>query len=120
MTPLTEYTKNGFYYQLVDRQGDWVIFRQSGKENSKAPFDVGMAWEVFKIHISKECEMLVKNAEGKEVLVKFAPKECGPSNEQFGAGAWSCHSLVRAYEKRAEAMAREIENKEKRDARNKI
>jgi hypothetical protein len=119
MEPLINYTKNKFYYQLVERRGDWAIFRQSAKPDSTAPFDVGMAWEVFKIHVSKEAEMLVKNAEGEELLVKFAPKECAPSNEQFGNGAWSCCSLKRAYEKLEEAIENEKRNKERREKREK-
>jgi hypothetical protein len=117
LTPLTSYTKNKFYYQLVERHGDWVVFRQSAKPDSTAPFDVGMAWEVFKIHVSKEAEMLVKNDEGEKVLVKFAPKECAPSNEQFGNGAWSCCSLKRAREKLEEAIENEKRNKERREKR---
>jgi hypothetical protein len=119
MEPITEYTKNHFYYQLVERRDNWVIFRQSTVKDSKAPFNVGMAWEVFRVKISKEAEMLVKNAEGKEVLVKFEPKECAPSNEEFGHNAWSCPSLERAYEKLEEAMENESVNKERREARNK-
>jgi hypothetical protein len=104
MEPLQKYTKNGFYYQLVDRVGDWAIFRQSGKQDSDAPFDVGMAWEVFRIKVSKEAEMKVKNKEGEIVIVKFAPKECPPGDEAFGRGrAWSCPSLKRAKEKLQEA-----------------
>ena len=99
LTPLTEYTKNGFYYQLVERQGDWAIFRQSTVKDSTAPLNVGMAWEVFKVKVSKEAEMLVKDADGKEVLVKFAPKECAPGNEDFGKTAYSCNSLERAKQK---------------------
>ena len=100
MEQIKEYVKNGFYYQLVERENDWVIFRQSTVKDSTSPFHLGMAWEVFKIHVSKEAEMLVKNAEEEEILVKFEPKECPPSNEQFGRGrAWSCPSLERAREK---------------------
>ena len=115
LTPLTEYTKNGFYYQLVERQGDWAIFRQSTIKDSTAPFNVGMAWEVFKIKVSKEAEMTVKNEEGQDVVVKFAPKECAPSNESFGNGAWSCPTLKRAKEKLAEAIENENTNKLKRE-----
>lgn len=116
---LKEYTKNGFHYQLVERRGDWVIFRQGTTKDSTLPMDVGMAWEVFKIHVSKEAEMLVENAEGEKVLVKFAPKECAPSNEDFGRGkAWSCHSLKRAREKIVEAIGNERINKERKDLRN--
>ena len=114
MDKLEYYVKNGFYYELVDRKGDWVIFKQRLEKGRGC-----LAFEVFKIHISKEMDGTFKNKVGEEIIVKFAPKECGPSNEAFGASAWSVKTLERAYEKRAEAMAREIENKEKRDARNK-
>jgi len=118
MEQLTNYVKNGFYYQLVERRGDWVIFKQcANKPKPNSDPNCAMAWEVFRIHVSKECEMLVKNKEGKEVLVKFAPKECGPSNEDFGSKAWSCNSLRRAREKLDEAMCNEAINKERREAR---
>jgi hypothetical protein len=117
MEPLTNYQKNGFYYQLVERQGDWAIFRQSTVKDSTAPLNVGMAWEVFKIKVSKEAEMLVKGADGNEVLVKFAPKECAPPNEAFGSYAWSCPTLKRAKEKLQEAIKNEKINKERREAR---
>lgn len=115
MEPLKSYVKNGFYYQLVERQGDWAIFRQSTVKDSTAPLDMGMAWEVFKIKVSKEAEMLVKDADGKETLVKFAPKECAPSNESFGSHAWSCPTLKRAREKLREAIEKEKSNKQNRE-----
>jgi hypothetical protein len=104
MEPLKSYQKNSFYYQLVERSGDWAIFRQSAKPDSTAPFDVGMAWEVFRIKVSKEAEMKVKNKEGEVVVVKFAPKECPPGDEAFGKWAWSCNSLARAREKLREVI----------------
>jgi hypothetical protein len=116
LAPLKEYQKNGFYYQLVERRGDWVIFKQCAQIPTPDP-NKAMAWEVFKIHVSKEAEMMVKNKEGEQVLVKFEPKECGPSNEQFGNGAYSCHSLARAYEKLEECIQNEAENKLRREAR---
>lgn len=112
MESLKNYTKNGFYYQLVERQGDWAIFRQSTVKDSTSPMDIGIAWEVFKIKVSKECEAMMGG-----VLVKFEAKECPPSNESFGNGAWSCHTLERAREKLAEAIKNEALNKEKREAR---
>ncbi len=115
MEQITNYVKNGFHYQLVERRGDWVIFRQSAKKDSTAPFGVGMAWEVFRIKVSKGGEMTVKGADGQPVVVKFEPKECPPSDESFGSGVWSCHSLLRAYEKLAEAIESEKINKERRD-----
>lgn len=114
LIPLTTYTKNSFHYQLVERRGDWAIFRQSAKKDSTAPLDVGMAWEVFRIKVSKGGEMTVKGADGP-VVVKFEPKESPPSDESFGSGAWSCCSLSRAYEKLAEAIESEKVNKERRD-----
>jgi len=104
MEPLKSYQKNGFYYQLVERSGDWVIFRQSTQPDSSAPFDVGMAWEVFRIKVSKEGEMKVKDKDGNETVVKFLPKECPPGNEEFGTNAYSCHSLARAREKLKELI----------------
>jgi hypothetical protein len=109
MSPLTEYTKNGFYYQLVERKGDWVIFRQSTVKDSTAPFDVGMAWEVFKIKVSKEGEMWVTDKEGNKSLIKFEAKECAPGNEDFGRNAFSCPTLKRAREKLEEAIKHEEE-----------
>lgn len=114
LIPLTNYTKNGFYYQLVERQGDWAIFRQSGKKDSTAPLDVGMAWEVFRIKTSKGGEMTVKNKEGESVTVKFEPKECAPGDNDFGFSAWSCPTLARAREKMAERIAAEHEREEKK------
>jgi hypothetical protein len=121
MEPLTNFIKNGFHYQLVTRKGDWAIFKQClNKPLLESDPSKGMAWEVFKIHVSKEAEMLVKNVEGKEILIKFEPKECGPSNEDFGRhNAWSCPSLSRAYEKLEEAMLNEQVNKDRREARSK-
>lgn len=118
LTPLTEYTKNGFYYQLVERQGDWAIFRQSTVKDSTSPLDRGMAWEVFKIKVSKEAEWEVTDKEGNKTLLKVEPKECAPSNEEFGRGsAWSCPSLTRAREKLREAIENEKVNKERRETR---
>jgi hypothetical protein len=117
LTPLTEYQKNSFHYQLVERRGDWAIFRQSGKKDSTAPFDVGMAWEVFKIKVSKYAEWTVTDKDGNKTLLKAEPKECAPSDESFGHYAWSCHTLKRAYEKLEEAMLNEQANKDRREAR---
>jgi len=119
MEPLKSYTKNGFYYQLVEREGDWAIFRQSTQPDSKAPLNVGMAWEVFRVYVSKEAEMLVENKEGEKVLVKFAPKECAPSNESFGKNAWSCPTLARAREKLREAIENEKINKQRKENKGK-
>jgi hypothetical protein len=116
MEPLMNFQKNGFHYQLVERRGDWAIFKQCAQTPTPDP-KCAMAWEVFRIHVSKEAEMLVKNKEGEQVLVKFEPKECGPSNEQFGNNAFSCNSLQRAYEKLEECIQNEAENKLRRDAR---
>lgn len=113
MDQIQTYTKNGFYYQLVERQGDWGIFRQSTVKDSTAPLNVGMAWEVFKIKVSKEGEAIMNG-----VLVKFEAKECAPSNEEIGRGhAWSCPTLKRAQEKLAEAIEKEKLTEERREAR---
>ncbi len=118
MEPLTTFVKNHFHYQLVERRGDWVIFKQCmHKPELNSDPNKAMAWEVFKIHVSKEMEGAFKNKEGEEIIVKFEPKECGPSNEDFGSKAWSCNSLRRAYEKLEEAIQNEAVNKERREAR---
>ena len=115
MTTLTNFQKNGFYYQLVDRKGDWVIFRQSTRPDSKAPFNVGMAWEVFKIKVSKYAEWLVTDKEGNKTLLKVEPKECAPGDNDFGHSAFSCHTLKRAYQKLEECIQNEAENKLRRE-----
>lgn len=119
MEPIVNYTKNGFYYQLVKRQGDWAIFRQSTVKDSTAPLDVGVAWEVFKIKVSKEAEWEVTDKAGNKTLLKVEPKECAPSNEEIGRGrAWSCPTLKRAREKLAEAIENEKLNKQNRENKN--
>jgi hypothetical protein len=116
---LTNYTKNGFYYQLVERQGDWAIFRQSSKKDSTTPLDVGMAWEVFKIKVSKGGDMKVKDKDGNPLIIHCEPKECPPGDEMFGSNGWSCHTLARAREKMAERMAAEQEREEEKNRRSK-
>jgi hypothetical protein len=113
---LTNYTKNGFYYQLVERQGDWAIFRQAANRDSELPFDIGMSWEVFKIKVSKGGDMKVKDKEGNPLIIHCEPKECSPGDEMFGRGsAWSCPTLKRAREKLKEAIQNEAQNKERRE-----
>ena len=117
MEQIRNYTKNGFYYQLVERRGDWAIFRQSGTKDSTAPFDVGMAWEVFKVKVSKYAEWTVTDKEGNKTLLKVEPKECAPGDNDFGHSAFSCPTLKRAYERLAESIENDKMNKERREAR---
>lgn len=86
MKPLPNtYSKNGFHYELVVRDGPYAIFKQRLRPGAGC-----LAYEVIKIKCLKEAVMFGRTIEAHEV---------GPSNEDFGKSGWTYPTLARAKEK---------------------
>ena len=94
MKTLTEYTKNGYRFTLVKRQGNIAIFRG---EYIEAPSIAGH-FEVIRI----------QSHNGREVHGKWCePTEYPPSNNQWGADGFTCMRRERAEERFAELVEKE-------------
>jgi len=84
MKKLTNYSKNGYNFTIVSRDGDIAIFHgKSAKSESES-------WEVIRI----------QSHDGRVINGQsFLPAEYGPSNEQFGSKGWSMPSEDSAWAK---------------------
>lgn len=82
-TPLGDsFSKNGFHYEQILRDGNWAIFKQRLRPG------VGeLAYEVIRIKVAPEWIV------GGKVIPAH---EVGPSNEEFGKFGWSYPTLERA------------------------
>ena len=91
----TTYSKNGYHYKQVIRDGDIAIFRQQSRSG------VGcLAYEVIRIRVKPEIEIMGKVTPEREVA---------PANEEWGLMGWTYPTL-----ERAKAKMRELTDK--RDA----
>ena len=100
MKPLAKtFSKNGFTYEEVIRQGDIAIYKQRLRPGAGE-----LAFEVFRVN---------KNEERKMGGAVIPAAESGPSNEQFGASAWSYPELGRAKAKFAELVKAAAQKAEK-------
>lgn len=71
------YTKNGFHYRLILRDGNIALFSQHRKPDADAKV---LAYEVICIRIAPEVT----------IMEKVTPKrEYAPSNECWGAYGWT-------------------------------
>lgn len=93
MKPLTEYTKNGYHFSLIKRQGDAAIFR--GVIDSSHSIN----WEVICIQKSAGGPRIFNTPKNSPVEVVFEPKEYPPGNNEWGTKGWTCLSLEAAEEK---------------------
>jgi hypothetical protein len=84
MKQLTEYTKNGYQFSLIERKGDFAIFAQYRTDLSKA-----QNYEVIRIKQVPECVLFG---------VTVPEHEAGPSNEDWGIKGWTVTSLEKAKE----------------------
>lgn len=75
--------KNGFDYELVQRDANRAIYKQHVSENCHY-------WEVFRIRKRKESIFKGKQIPEREIF---------PSDEDFGYTAWTCMTLERAMER---------------------
>lgn len=100
MKALTEYTKNGYHFSLVKRQGDVAIFR------GVKDFSPSINWEVIYIQNSPGGPRIFNTTENTPVEVMFEPKEYPPSNNQWGEKGWTCLSLEAAQAKMEELLAK--------------
>ena len=74
MKQLTEYSKNGYEFKLVKREGQYAIFLGT-KENS-----ISQNYEVIKIQSDNGGERFGR---------VFDPSEFPPSNNQWGTLGWT-------------------------------
>lgn len=87
----TEFTKNGFRFRQIRREGDIAIFHKLALEGlpRSAPhtstYDAGFETAVISRHDGYE---MAGN--------KFDPAEMYPSNEQWGTKGWTYHTLYEA------------------------
>ncbi len=87
MKPLpATYSANGWNYKLVQRTGDVAIYSQSMHPDLPAGGKAA-AYEVFVVQKRKAREMFGCDVEASEAV---------PSPSQWGAKAWTCHTLERA------------------------
>ena len=77
MKPLLEYTKNNYDFTLVERRGDWAIFRgvKVGVTN--------LNWEVIRIQSHNGYSLRG---------LDFPPAEYPPSNALWGTDGFTCLS----------------------------
>lgn len=83
MKLLTEYTKNKYTFQLIERDGDFAIFRGYSKDHSRPN------WEVIKI----------QHHDGRDAFGKhYDPTEFPPSDAQWGEKGWTAENEEHARE----------------------
>lgn len=98
MKPLEKkYNKNGFAYELVDRQGDVAIYSQTLPETGKI-----IAYEVFEVMKNKEREIAGKIIGAGESV---------PNIKQWGAYAFTVYDLEAAKLKQGFLSTRILERK---------
>ena len=91
MKPLTEYTKNSFFFELVKREGDIAIFRGEKPDRGS----VNTNWEVVRIQVTKSGSASF----GGGPTIAFEPREAPPSDYQWGLHGFTAISEEAAHEK---------------------
>lgn len=92
-----KFTCDGFDLEQVWREDDWAIYSQSKRGKV-------ITWELIRIGHAAGRTMPKGDVVG--------PREVYPSPSQWGQRAWSCISLARAHEKRAEFIRGNIPSTE--------
>jgi len=93
-----QFTKKGFEYRLVSRNGDIAIYEQSS--------DTQKWYEVVVIKKIKETEF---NMDGR--LVVSPPREKYPSDNEWGTLGWTFHTLPDAQVKAEEVKMSRLINR---------
>jgi fumarylacetoacetate (FAA) hydrolase family protein len=88
---LTEYTSNGYEFQLVVRDGDIAIFK--GTKPDRVRKGVLENWEVIKI------QRVRKDHKYPNGEILLAGTEHAPNNNSWGTNGWTCSNYNHALEK---------------------
>jgi len=91
----TTFTKNGFHYELVMREGNVALFKQRLRPGAGC-----LAYEVIRIRVAEATTIMGKDVPRREV---------GPSNSEWGTHGWTypADDLPRAKAKFAALVAAE-------------
>ena len=95
LLPATK-SKNGYAYKLLKRNKKAAIYSST---NEKFPEDDSVAYEVFKVVVSKPCAIMQKSGTKAGMWYQYPSTEKFPGNEDFGKIAWSYNTIGLAQKK---------------------
>jgi len=97
------FKKNGYFYFMLSRGDNAVIYEQSAREDCVFMKDV-CGYEVFEIRIQKESTRTIMGQD-----ITYPEKERLPSDESFGYWAWTFRTWETAIKKFNELELNQIE-----------
>lgn len=83
-------SKNGYLYKLVKRTKKAAMYSMT---NEKFPEDTSLAYEVFKVVLTKPASIQQKSGVKKGMWYQYPVTEKFPRNEDFGKTAWAYQTL---------------------------